>query len=176
VTDIKIHKAPHRWPLVLIALDKLVKATGLVVISFFLQKLLGQKQHDAFVAWINTVRLEPHNWFIHYCLERIGDFAGIRPETLRLLHLGTILYAALYLVEGVGLIFDRKWAEWVVVITTALFLPLEIYEIWRLITWPRCLLFAANLLMAIYLLWRLHRQSLIQRERAALAQASAKPV
>ena len=163
---LQIHKAPSRWPLLVIAVDKLFKAAGLVVIAFLLRRLMAPQQHDALVAWINTVRLEPHNWFIHYCLERVADFAGIDRAKLNLLHIGTIIYAGLYLIEGVGLIYEKKWAEWIVVITTALFLPLEVYEIWRALTVPRCLLFQANLIMAAYLLWRLHLQSVIRRARA----------
>jgi uncharacterized membrane protein (DUF2068 family) len=165
LTDGKLPKMPSRWPLVVIGLDKLFKAAGLLVLAFLLHRLMAPGKHQAFVAWVNTIRLEPHNWFIRYCLERTAAFAGIKRENLNLLHIGTIIYAGLYLIEGVGLIFDKKWAEWVVVITTAMFLPLEIYEIWRHITVPRCLLFLANLAMAGYLIWRLHRQSVIKREQ-----------
>jgi uncharacterized membrane protein (DUF2068 family) len=160
-------KVLHRWPLVVIAIDKLGKATGLVVVSFLLQRLLSPEQHERFVAWIDMVRLEPKSWFMRYCLEQLGRVAGIQPGTLKWLHVAALIYAGLYLVEGVGLIFDKKWAEWMVVITTAMFLPLEVYEIIKEITWPRCLLFAANLGMALYLLWRL-------RWRAALARETMK--
>jgi len=35
----------------------------------------------------------------------------LRPETLRLLHVGAVIYAALYLIEGLGLLWDKKWAS-----------------------------------------------------------------
>jgi uncharacterized membrane protein (DUF2068 family) len=164
VSSDKAQKVLHKWPLVVIALDKLAKATGLVVVSFLLHRLLSPEQHERFVAWIDMVRLEPRNWFLHYCLEQLGRVAGIEPETLKWLHAAALIYAGLYLVEGVGLIFDKKWAEWLVVVTTAMFLPLEVYEIHKDITWPRCLLFLANLVMAFYLLWRLRRRAAMARE------------
>ena len=152
-------KPLRRWPLVLIALDKLFKAIGLVVVSFVLRSLLAPAQHQALEEWINHQRLEPHNKFIHYVFDLAEKGMGIPPHTLQNLRLGVIIYAGLYLVEGIGLLGDWKWAEWLVVITTAMCLPLEIFEIWREVTWGRCLLFLANLLILGYLCYRLRLRS-----------------
>jgi uncharacterized membrane protein (DUF2068 family) len=152
-------KPLRRWPLVVIALDKLFKAVGLVVVSFVLRSLLAPAEHQAVEEWINHQRLEPHDKFIHYVFDLSEKGMGIPPHTLQNLRLGVIIYAGLYLIEGVGLLGDWKWAEWLVVVTTAMFLPLEMYEIWRDVTWGRCLLFLANILILVYLCYRLRRRS-----------------
>jgi len=89
------------------------------------------------------------------------------------LHLGVIIYAGLYLIEGAGLLWDKKWAEWMVIVTTAGFLPFEVYEIYKEVTWGRCLLFILNMIVMAYLIFRLHRQAVIKKELAVTASASS---
>ena len=66
-------------------------------------------------------------------------------------YVGTLIYAGLYLIEGLGLFFDKGWAEWLTVITTAGFLPLEILKLSVKLTFLRVLIFILNVLMVIYL-------------------------
>jgi uncharacterized membrane protein (DUF2068 family) len=42
---------------------------------------------------------------------------------------GTLLYALLFAVEGMGLLWKRRWAEWLTVVATASFIPLEVWEV-----------------------------------------------
>ena len=45
--------------------------------------------------------------------------------------LASLAYAAVFLVEGIGLLRRRRWAEWLTVVVTASFVPFEIYELVR---------------------------------------------
>src|SRR3954452_12495902 len=112
-TPITHHKPPRRWPVVFIGIGKLLKAVGLVLVSFVLQALLAPAEHQKIMDYLNSMRLEPHSWFIHAAAEKIF---GLHRDTLRWLHIGVIIYAGLYLIEGLGLLFDKKWAEWMVVV------------------------------------------------------------
>lgn len=159
------HTVPRRWPVVLIGIGKLTKSAGLVIVSVVLLRLLSPEEHTKIDAYVSQVRLEPHNWFIHDVFGLLEKGLGLPTDTLKMLHLGVIIYAGLYLIEGVGLLWDRKWAEWMVIVTTAGFLPLEVYEIFREVTWGRCLLFAGNMAAMVYLCWRLHRMRVVRRER-----------
>lgn len=176
VEPIKLHKAPHRWPLVLIAIDKFVKATGLMIISF----ALSPGWYQAIKDWVNDAQTTPHNWLVRNALHAMEKGLGIETEHLLMVRICVIVYAGLYLIEGVGLFYERKWAEWMVVIGTAAFLPIEVYDFVHKpfndhgqIRWGMIIIFALNLLMAFYLVWRLHRQNVIKRERAVLAAQQA---
>jgi uncharacterized membrane protein (DUF2068 family) len=162
VNAIKMPKAPHRWPLVLIALDKFVKAAGLVIASF----ALTPAWHDAVLNWAGNAQLTPHNWLITHALHSIEIALGYPPRSLHLVRLFVIIYAGLYLIEGTGLFFEKKWAEWMVVIGVGAFLPVEVYDYIRKPRWTMVIVFLLNVLMAIYLLWRIHREAVIKRERA----------
>ena len=51
------------------------------------------------------------------------------PDELRWIAIGLAAYAALELFEAVGLWLMKRWGEYVAVIATSIFIPLEIYEV-----------------------------------------------
>ena len=63
--------------------------------------------------------------------------------------------AAVFIVEGVGLLLRRHWAEYLAVIATASFLPLEIYELVERVEASRALVVLVNLAIVVYLAARL---------------------
>ena len=58
----------------------------------------------------------------------------------------------LELVEGVGLWLARRWAEYLTVVATAAFLPLEVYELTRTVTVTKLAAFAINVVVVAYLI------------------------
>lgn len=54
---------------------------------------------------------------------------GLPPSAAQVLVGGTLLYALLFLVEGVGLLLKRRWAEWLTVVATASLIPIESWEL-----------------------------------------------
>jgi uncharacterized membrane protein (DUF2068 family) len=74
-----------------------------------------------------------------------------RHGTLTLLAVGLLLYGLLELVEGVGLWRARRWAEYLTVVATAAFLPLEVHELLKTVTITKVGAFAINVLAVVYL-------------------------
>ena len=74
-------------------------------------------------------------------------------STLALVATGVLAYGALELVEGVGLWLMRRWGEYVAVVGTAAFIPLEIYELVGGISWLKLLAFAVNVFAVVYIAW-----------------------
>lgn len=113
------------------------------------------------------------------------------PHTLTLISLGVLAYGALELLEAVGLWLMRRWGEYVAVVGTAVFIPLEVYELVERVTWLRVVAFALNVFAVVYILWtkRLfgfrggrsafeaerHSASLLEVERAAAGLSSSAP-
>ena len=54
------------------------------------------------------------------------------------------VYGALQLAEGVGLWSLKRWGEYVAVVGTTLFIPLEVYELTEKVTWLRLVTFAGQ--------------------------------
>jgi uncharacterized membrane protein (DUF2068 family) len=65
-----------------------------------------------------------------------------------------LCYAAVFVVEGMGLIRKKRWAEWLTVFVTASFIPFEIYELVVYFSAGRLLTLAVNVAVVIYLAWR----------------------
>ena len=62
------------------------------------------------------------------------------------------------MVEGIGLWFGRRWAEYLTVIATGLLIPLEIYELARKFTTPRVVALIVNVAIVIYLIVQLRQK------------------
>jgi uncharacterized membrane protein (DUF2068 family) len=66
-----------------------------------------------------------------------------------------LAYAAVFTVEGVGLVRCRPWAEWLIVVVTSSFVPLEIYETVRHFGWGKAATLAINVAIVAVLVVRI---------------------
>lgn len=74
--------------------------------------------------------------------------------SVRLAGVGLLAYGVLQVIEGVGLWGGWRWAEYLAVVATSAFIPLEIYE---LVNEPTALKLSAlvvNVVVVIYLVWK----------------------
>jgi uncharacterized membrane protein (DUF2068 family) len=140
----------------IVAAAKLLKAAVLFSIALGVRRLLHNPDIvDALTHLARAVRVDPDNRIVHAVLTRI---TGLSPRQLQALELGTFLYAALYATEGIGLALRLRWAEYLTVISTALFLPLEIYELLHRFRWIKLAVLAANLAILWYLVSQIRRK------------------
>ena len=159
------HTDHSRW-LVLIGVLKLLKALLFVLLGVGALKLLHKDLVDVLTRLIVGLRFDPENHFINLLLEKV---ALISPHRLKEISLAIFLYAGLDVIEGTGLVLEKVWAEYFTLILTASFLPWELFEIIRHITWLKVVLLTLNLLVLVYLV--VHVQSRL-RARAARIQSS----
>ena len=89
----------------------------------------------------------------------ISAVTGIDRTHLRAIEAGTFFYAFLHMIEGIGLILERDWAGYLVVIATSSLIPFEIYEIARKPTLLRISLFLLNVGIVIYLIVTLQERA-----------------
>ena len=78
----------------------------------------------------------------------------LTPREVGALALVAILYGLLELAEAIGLLVRRRWAEYLVVVATALGIPLEVEELTRHPTALKATLLLINVLIVVYLVWR----------------------
>ena len=82
------------------------------------------------------------------------DYLGGTGDPVRLAGVALIVYGILQVVEGVGLWSGRRWAEYLAVVVTSAFVPLEVYEIVHNATPVKWLALAANLAIVVYLVYK----------------------
>ena len=140
--------------LFLIGIFKLTKAIGLLIVGFGLLRLLHRDVASVTEHWIEVLRVDPDNRFIHRALVRIFN---VTPKQLKELSAGTFLYAGIFLTEGLGLLARKHWAEYMTLISTGLFIPLEVYEIVHRFTAVKLGVTALNIAIVWYLVIRIKR-------------------
>jgi len=141
--------------LVLIGIFKLVKGAGLLIAGVGLLKLLHHDVAAMMQHWIEVLRVDPDNRYIHRALLRIFN---VTPKQLKELSAGTFVYAGIFLTEGTGLLARKHWAEYMTLISTGLFVPIEVYEIFRHFTWVKAGVTIVNVLIVWYLAARVRKR------------------
>jgi len=146
----------HRSPIVLILIAslKLLKAFALFAIGFGAIHFLHRDLAASAIHWTQVLGLDPDNRHVHAILEKV---LNVTPKQLRALSAGTFIYAALFSVEGVGLLMDKHWAEYLTIISTALLMPLELYELFHRFTFTRLVVLIVNGLIVWYLIKRVRK-------------------
>jgi uncharacterized membrane protein (DUF2068 family) len=134
-----------------IALFKLVKALALIAVGIGALKYLHKDLAASVLHWVNVLRVDPDNRFIQPILAKVFS---VTPRQLRELSAGTFFYAALLLIEGVGLLLRKHWAEYFTIITTGALLPLEIYELAKHLTMVKTIVLVINAAIVWYLVVR----------------------
>ena len=139
----------------LIGIFKLVKGIALLIAGFGLLRLLHRDVQEVVLHWVNVLRVDPDNRHIHSALLKVFN---VTPKQLRELSVGTFIYAGIFLTEAAGLLTRRHWAEYMTLISTALFLPLEFWEMHLHFTMLKLLVTLVNLAIVWYLAARLKRR------------------
>jgi uncharacterized membrane protein (DUF2068 family) len=138
----------------LIAVFKLFKGLVLFAVGIGAVKLLHKDLAFEVERWADILRVDPNNRYIHRLLERLSILDA---HKLRELSVGTFLYSALALTEGVGLLLGKRWAEYFTIIVTASFIPLEVYELAKRVSSPKLVVLLLNVAVVVYLMIELAR-------------------
>ena len=85
-------------------------------------------------------------------LGELNKLFSLRTTTLHAAGFAILGYAALEGVEAFGLWWQKRWAEYLTFIATALFLPLEVYEMAHHLTPFKVIAFIVNVAVVAYLL------------------------
>ena len=125
----------------LIATFKLVKAALLMIVGVSALKLIHTDIGSWLTEWVLRFGLDPGGRHVGRFLLKAAE---LTPNRLKEVGVGSLVYSALFLTEGIGLWLLKRWAEWLTVIITASLIPVEIYEIHRHLTPVRILLLLIN--------------------------------
>ena len=83
----------------------------------------------------------------------IQKFFDYKRSDLDLVAAALALYAVIELIEATGLWLAKRWGEYFAAVATALFLPIEIYELTEHATKFKIATLAVNVFAVVYLLW-----------------------
>jgi len=138
----------------LIVVDRVVKVVVLLGAGLALL-IANDWLHQAALAWQEQLNLQPQRGFFRSVVETAAVRFGLLPNSTRVLvAFAALLYAALEIVEALGIWFRRRWAEYLVLLATAIPLPFEAEALARHPTLFKSGAFLVNATICVYLVWR----------------------
>lgn len=147
-------KKRNRW-LELIATYKLLQALLLVAVGVGALRLVHKNLADVLTRIAIALHRDPEGQLVSFLIDQVSL---LNDHRLRQIGIFMFLYAALGLLEGIGLMLEKVWAEYLTALITASFLPIEIFELLHRVTPIRVGLFTANLGVLSYLVAHLIRR------------------
>ena len=117
---------------------------------------LGDLLNKTFVALKPLADQLGWNLKDSHIIHLLNDAAKTSHHTLTLVFLGLVAYGSLQVVEAAGLWLMKRWAEYLTVVATNLFIPIEIYELASKVTALRISALAINIGAVIWLVWTKH--------------------
>jgi len=127
---------------------KLLKGALLVAAAVSVFKLIHLDLADVILEWSRRLHIAPGNRLVEHLLERV---LTVTQRQLFVVGIVLLIYAAMFTIEGIGLLLLKHWAEWMTVITTSGLIPFEIYEMAERPSWLKALAMAVNVAIAVYL-------------------------
>jgi uncharacterized membrane protein (DUF2068 family) len=124
---------------------------ALVLIAGF--GLLSLVHHDLQATAERLVRQSHLNPARHYPRVFIEAASRTSDSRLRTLAALAFLYAVVRFVEAYGLWHIRAWAEWFGIISGSIYLPVEVYGLFKHPTWVKGTVFLVNLGVVAYLIY-----------------------
>lgn len=142
------NKNPHAGGLHVVALFEGAKGLLVLLAGCGLLSLVHKDIHEAAMRLVEHVHLNPASHYPRIFLdlsERIND------TRLWGMALAAAMYSVVRMIEAVGLWLRKTWAEWFAVLTGGMYIPIEVFEVARSVTWPRVTVLVVNIGVVSYL-------------------------
>jgi uncharacterized membrane protein (DUF2068 family) len=133
----------------LIAIFKLLKTAALIGTGVGALRLVHADIGTVLERWVLKFGLDPGSSLLNHAIQRACEI----PQD-KIWELGAVsfIYAGLFMTEGIGLWFAKRWAEWFTVIITGSLVPLEVYETFEQPTAIKALVLLVNIAVVAYLI------------------------
>lgn len=145
----------HDRGLMAIGLFKLGKAILFFFLGMGAIHLLHKDLGDEVMRIATALKFDPESKLITLLLDKVDLIDAHR---LKQISLATFGYSLLALTEGIGLMLEKVWAEYLTLSLTISFLPWELFELTRHANWFRLSLLLINLAVLAYLVWLLRKK------------------
>jgi len=139
----------------LIAIFKFFKTSLLILTGIGILKLMHNNVAAVLDHWASMLGFDPGNRYVD---EAIRKAANLPPDKIKDIGLGSFVYAALFLTEGIGLWLRKRWGEWFTVVITASLVPFEFWETQRHPTPLNIVVLIINVAIVGYLLYRIRNE------------------
>lgn len=142
----KVH--PSKTGVHIIAIVEAVKGAIGLIAGFGLLSLINRDIADFAEELVGFLHLNSEGRLAHRIVETVTK---LNPSNIKIFFILSLVYATKCFVEAYGLWRLRAWAEWLAIISGALYIPVEIYELIHKPTFVRAGVLIVNIAVVIYL-------------------------
>jgi uncharacterized membrane protein (DUF2068 family) len=140
---------------VLIGVFRLTKAAVLLVVGA--GALFGAK--GPVIKALASAADESGFFWARSLIERvIQRIFSLDAHRLHEIGVASLAYAAVFIVEGTGLVLRKRWAEWLTILVTSSFLPFEAYELVHKPGVGKIVALLLNVAIVVYLIVRVRQR------------------
>ena len=129
-----------------IALFEAGKGILVLAAGFSLFSLIHQNMQAFAARLVGHLHLNAAKHIPGIFSEAVGTIADSR---LRLLAVLALLYSVMRFVEAYGLWFAKRWARWFALLSGAVYLPFELYELAKGFSWISIVFLLVNLAVVL---------------------------
>lgn len=112
--------------------------------------LLAVENYQIIDEFANQYVLEGKREIIRFILSK---FLNLNPKSLQFSGIFAGIYAVVTAIEAVGLWYEKKWANLLVIGLVGISLPLEVWELIKGVSPIKLIVFVVNLAIFLYLLF-----------------------
>jgi uncharacterized membrane protein (DUF2068 family) len=138
-------------------------AKGLLVlfVGFGILAFIHKDLHSFAEQLVRHFHLNPAR---HYPRIFIDAANHLTDERLWAMAFSALLYSAVRFVEAIGLWRQRQWAKWFGALTGGIYIPVELFEMIRGVTWPKATILIVNTAIVGYLAYALYQARQIRKQ------------
>lgn len=131
-------------------------AKGLLVLfaGFGVLAFIHRDLHLAAEQLVRHFHLNPASHYPRIFIDAADHLTNVR---LWAMAFSALLYSVVRFVEAIGLWRQRQWAKWFGLLTGSMYIPVELFEILRGVTWPKVTVLIVNAGIVGYLAYVLYQ-------------------
>ena len=133
-----------------VASVEFVKGLLVLLAGFGVLSLVHRDAWDVAESFLEWLHISPET---HYAQVFLNLADEVTDAKLWAVAVGALAYSTLRFLEAYGLWRERAWAEWLAMISGAIYLPFEIVELLRRPDWVRVAILAVNLAVVLYMVY-----------------------
>jgi uncharacterized membrane protein (DUF2068 family) len=139
-----------RYVLRLIVLDRVIHAVVVGLLAFAIFAFARHKNdlHRVYEKIVTVLNASAGSWWVH----ELNKLFHVSTTKLYLLGFAAAGYAAILVIEAVGLWGAKRWAEYLTLFEVGVFVPYEVYELAKSVTAFKIIAMIVNIAIVLYLL------------------------